>query len=630
MEHALFDPDPKPRALVFFCALGSVLLVLVWLLAGCGPSPASHSDAVSLQRPKGTVTFNKDVAPIIFQNCSSCHRPGESAPFSFLSYKDVKKRADQILEVIGTGYMPPWMPAHGYGQFAGERRLTPEQIRLIKQWAEEGAVEGKADDLPSLPVWPEGWQLGQPDLVVQMPEPYELAPDGRDVYRNFVIPVPVSSRRYVEAVEFRPGSTKALHHTFIRVDTTGQCRRLDEQDAEVGIPGMDMPPSARIPDGQFLSWQPGKVPLKSPPGLSWTLEPGTDFVLQIHMQPTGKPEMVQPSIGLFFTDQAPTNAPFKIGLRSLDIDVPAGVSNQVVENSYVLPVDVDVLSVLPHAHYLGKDIQGFAVLPDGNRKELLWIKDWDFNWQGDYLYASPVFLPKGSRLSMRISYDNSTNNVRNPFHPPQRVQYGVETTDEMGEIWFQVLPRNPWDRPILARDYQPVELEEILAFNRYRLRKNPDDARAHCQMAQAFLALGKEQEAHAHLTSALRARPDEAEAHYYLGILHRSKGRLEDARREFDTVIRLDPGHYKAHGNLGLMALQQGDTAAAEGHFRRALAAHPRDTMAFDMLGLIYLERGDLVQAEEKFRAALKEAPNDPDVQQHLRQVLERKGQSSR
>ena len=176
--------------------------------------------------------------------------------------------------------------------------------------------------------------------------------------------------------------------------------------------------------------------------LSWELRPNTDLVLQLHLHPSGKPEQVQPSVGFYFTGEPPTNTPFRLNLNPLTLDIPAGASDYSVEDNYRLPVDVELLGVLPHAHYLAKRMEGYAVLPDGSRHDLLLIKDWDFNWQGDYRYAHPVHLPKGTTLAMRFAYDNSSKNVRNPNHPPRRVRYGLQTTDEMAELWFQVLPRN--------------------------------------------------------------------------------------------------------------------------------------------------------------------------------------------
>src|SRR5262249_52453574 len=180
----------------------------------------------------------------------------------------------------------------------------------------------------------------------------------------------------------------------------------------------------------------------------------------------------QPSIGLYFTDQAPTNTAFRLNLNPLTIDIPPGATNYTVEDKYVLPIDVEVLEVLPHAHYLAKRMEGYAQLPDGTIQDLLLIKDWDFNWQGDYRYAKPVKLPKGTTLAMRFTYDNSTGNVRNPNQPPKRVRYGLQTTDEMAELWFQLLARGPEERKTLGMDFARHLADLTIEYNEFVLKEN--------------------------------------------------------------------------------------------------------------------------------------------------------------
>jgi hypothetical protein len=333
-------------------------------------------------------------------------------------------------------------------------------LGLIQQWVADGAPEGDTADLPAVPLWTDGWQLGPPDLVVTMPETYTLPADGKDIYRNFVIPVASSKDRHVRALEFR-ADTKAIHHAFLRLDRSYQCRKMDAQDKEPGFGGMETPIGAEDMGGHFMSWQPGRGPTRIPEGLAFTLPAGADLVLQFHMQPTGKPEPIRPSIGFYFTDQAATNKPMKLSLSSFAIDIPANSSNFAIEDSYLLPVDVDLLAVLPHTHYLGKRLEGYAILPDGARQDLLLIKDWDFNWQSDYRFVHPVALPKGTRLAMRYIFDNTTNNVRNPNHPPIRVKYGLQSTDEMGELWFQVLTRNKNDFVKLEDDLTRRGLDDV-------------------------------------------------------------------------------------------------------------------------------------------------------------------------
>src|SRR5439155_3986958 len=222
--------------------LGLICFVTVftWVAGIASPGEPDRPDTY-VPRPPGTLSFNKDVAPILFENCAACHRPGRSGPFSLLTYADARKHAKQMAEVTQRRYMPPWLPEPGYGEFTGERRLGPDQIGVLQQWAAEGAPEGLLADLPPMPQWTEGWQLGVPDLIVHTPEAHTLPADGKDVYRNFVIPIPVATRRYVKAVEFLPGNWKVVHHAFINVDETGMSRRLAQEESPPGFDGMALP-----------------------------------------------------------------------------------------------------------------------------------------------------------------------------------------------------------------------------------------------------------------------------------------------------------------------------------------------------------------------------------------------------
>lgn len=595
------------------------LLVLVALGFGGGSSRAQTA-------PRRKLTFNKDIAPIIFQNCSSCHRPGQSAPFNLLTYADAKKRAKQIAEVTGKGLMPPWLPEKGYGEFQGERRLTGGQIDAFRQWLDQGAEEGQPADLPPLPRFADGWQLGPPDLVVTMGEDYILPADGRDVYRNFVLPIPTQERRFVQAVEFQPGNRRIAHHAFMRIDRSRQSRLLDAQDPGPGFDGMDSPPSAQSPDGHVLSWQPGKRPARLPPGLAWTLEKGSDLVLQVHMHPSGKPERLRSSVAFYFTDIAPTNTPFKIELNSLAVDIPPGEANYLVKDSHKLPVDVTLLGILPHAHYLGKRLEGYAILPDGTKKWLLLIKDWDFNWQGDYRYSTPVFLPKGTTLFMQFQFDNSAENVRNPNSPPKRVRYGVQSTDEMAELWFQVLPRDKRDHALLAADLQARTLKDIVDYNLYRLGMNPRDAKALNNLGKALLSQGKTREAQEQIAKAIEAEPNYDEAHYNLGLILRMQKKLPEAARQFEQALRTNPEHAKAEGNLGLVLLNMGQTGTARVHLENAVRLNPEDAIAHDMLGVIDAGEGNLAGAEDHLRKAVAADPADRGIREHLDLVVKARG----
>ncbi len=558
------------------------------MMFGCRPTSKSRSVEESYKPlPPGTLTYSKHIAPILFDQCANCHRPGQAAPFSLLTYAEAKKHAKQIAEVTASRFMPPWMPEPGFGDFVGERRLTARQLGMLQQWAAEGAPEGNPADLPSTPRWSEGWQLGQPDLVVKMPEPYTVPAEGTDVYRNFVVPIPLEKARYVRAMEFHPGNWKVVHHAFIRFDRSGECRRIDTQDPEVGFSGIHTPLTAQAPEGHFVSWQPGKVFAETHPGLSWQLQTNTDVVLQLHLQPSGKPESMQASVGFYFTDQPPTNTPTKFWLSEYSIDIPAGVSNHVVTDTMTVAADVELLGILPHAHYLGKEVESIATFPDGSKKSLLKINRWDFNWQGDYRYREPILLPKGTTLAMKIVYDNSEANPANPHHPPQRVKYGLQSTDEMAEIWFQVLPRNSRDIQLLADENQNRVVKDTIAYNEYLLRNNPNDAKAYVGLAKGTYFMKQNDRAWAHLQTAIRLDPNLDEAHYYMGLVLRRVNRVEDAKAAFLNTLRVNPRHAKAAGNLGIILYQQGHLADAETHLSHALSLDPEDVLARRVLNEI-------------------------------------------
>jgi hypothetical protein len=413
-----------------------------------------------------------------------------------------------------------------------------------------------------------------------MPVPYSLPADGKDVYRNFVVPIPLDKARHVRAVEFNPGNWKVVHHAFFRFDRSGDSRLADSRDAEIGFGGIHTPANAQAPEGHFVSWQPGKVFSQVPEGLSWKLETGTDVVLQLHLQPTGKPETVQSSLGFYFTDRAPTNTPAKISLNSYAIDVPPGVSNYVVTESAVLPVDLRVLGVLPHAHYLAQEVEGVATLPDGTRKWLLKINKWDFNWQGDYRYAEPVFLPKGTTVSMKFTLDNSVANPRNPNHPPRRVRYGLQTTDAMAELWLQVLTANDKDTDALTAFNESRLIKDTIAYNEYLLKNDPNDPSAHTGLGKGMYFAENLPAAWDHFQTAVRLKPDLAEAHYFIALIYRRQNRLPEAKEKFQTVLRLNPRHSQAAGNLGVICLQEGSLRDAEVYFSQALSLNPEDEIA--------------------------------------------------
>jgi hypothetical protein len=282
--------------------------------------------------------------------------------------------------------MPPWKPVAGYGEFVGERRLTDDQIGLIRQWVEQGVPEGVVSDRPKPPPLVEGWRLGRPDVVLEMPG-YFLEPDRGDVYRNFALPIPIKERQYVRGLEFRPDNPRVVHHAGMRIDCTDRSRQLERQDPAPGYEGVSLE-SATNPEGYFLGWTPGQLAPLAPADLSWPLEPGCDLVLELHLRPAQAPEWAKASVGFYVSEGPPTRTPSLIRLGREDHDIPAGSRDYAIRDSYVLPVDVEVHSVQAHAHYVAKEIRGFATLPDGSTRWLIYIDNWDFDWHGIFCTTS--------------------------------------------------------------------------------------------------------------------------------------------------------------------------------------------------------------------------------------------------
>ena len=391
-----------------------------------------------------TVTWSRDIAPVVYQNCVSCHREGQVAPFSLQAYDDAKKRADQLAEVTASKFMPPWKAESGVGSFVGERHLTDAQIALFKTWAQQGTPQGDPKEAPKLPKFADGWQLGEPDLVVKVDQPYTLKADGRDEYRCFVVPLNLSEDKYVTAVEFRPSNRKIVHHAILYLDTNGRARKLDAADPGVGYRRVGGP--GFTPTGSLGGWAPGAFVTPLPDGVARLVKKGSDLVIQTHFHPSGKTETEQSSVGIYFAKKPVEKQLAGLALRNRNIDIPAGEKNYTVTDSLELPVNVDLLGLTPHAHLLCKDMRAWAVLPDGKKLDLIHVADWDFNWQEQYQLKNPLHLPAGTTLHMKYVYDNSADNLNNPSNPPQRVRFGEETVDEMAFLFINVIPEKKGDQ----------------------------------------------------------------------------------------------------------------------------------------------------------------------------------------
>ncbi len=390
-------------------------------------------------------TFTEHIAPLVFRSCTGCHRPGEVAPFALQTYADVKKRGANILQVVEDRYMPPWHPEPGYGAFRNNPRLTDEQIATLRTWVKAGMPEGPADKLPKLPTFAEGWQLGEPDLIVSTSGAFEVPATGRDTYRNFALPLGLPDDKWITAIEVRPSARAVLHHVLVFLDSQREGQALDGKDGRPGYSGMRL---QRAP--MIGGWAVGGMPEHLPEGLAIKLPKGSDLILQSHLHPSGKKEKEQTTIGLHFADEPPQRTLVAIQLPpffgfTAGLDLAAGDADFRLKDQFELPCDVDAVTIGGHAHMLCKSMQMFAQLPDGKETPLLHIAKWDFDWQNRYTFASLVRLPKGAQVRAEVRYDNSKDNPNNPNKPPKRVRWGRETTDEMGSITLMVVPADEKD-----------------------------------------------------------------------------------------------------------------------------------------------------------------------------------------
>jgi Flp pilus assembly protein TadD/mono/diheme cytochrome c family protein len=562
------------------------------------------------------VTWSRQIAPIVYNNCTTCHHPGGAGPFSLLTYEDARRWGSQMATVTASRYMPPWLPEHGYGDFADERGLTNDEIALIAKWVQTGMPQGDPSTSPAVPTYNESWQYGTPDLILTVQQPFALAASGTDVFRNFVLPYPLKQRHYIRAMEIRPAAPQIVHHANILIDRTASFRRAHPAEWKAGVPGMELEVDTGNefdPDSNFLFWKPDTPVLVEPEGMPWRLDPGNDLILNMHLKPSGKPELAAAQIGLYFTDQPPTKKPMLLQLEHDDaLDIPPGARNFVVEDSLRLPVDVEVLGIYPHAHYLGKHLEAWATLPDQQKKSLILIPNWDIDRQSVYRYRSPVFLPKGSVVHMRYIYDNSSDNPHNPHAPPVRVKAGNRSEDEMAHLWLQVLPVNT---PSKGPDPRLL-LEE--AWMRNWLSKDPNDIIPLYNLASALAGQGKYQDAIVAYRHALALHPGDERTLNELGAALENSGDWQQAQKVFKQDVAAHPKTCNARFNLARSDLKHDQASAAEEQFRTMLTQCPADAAVRSGLGVALESDGQLEAAEAEFHAALQIDPQDFTALQNL------------
>ena len=433
---------------------------------------------------RAEVTYNRDVAPILQNLCQDCHRPGQVAPFSLLTYEQARKRAADIASVTESHRMPPW-PASTTegGPFRDARVLSPQEIETLAAWAEAGCPEGDRRDAPAPRTWNSEWALGTPDLVVKMPEPYTLDAEGRDEFRVFVIPSGLTEGKWVAAIDFKPGNPKVVHHILSAFDVTGRARNRDAEDPRAGYKvfgGFGL-----IPSGGLGGWAPGKRPQALPAGVGRYVPAKADILVQIHYHKSGKSETDATAVALYFAKE-PVDKLVRGGMVTPPRDrltlrprlaIPPGDNHYQVTGTWTVPYDAHATAVAPHMHWIGKDFLLTATRPDGTSTTLIKIDDWNFNWQGTYDFITPPALPKGTRLNLLAHFDNSPQNPNNQSRPPVEVHWGEQTTDEMCIAFLQLtrddehLGNKPPARFLQFADFEgPEGAKRLEQFRRLRER----------------------------------------------------------------------------------------------------------------------------------------------------------------
>ena len=412
------------------------------------------------------ITYNRHIAPLLEANCVECHRLGGIAPFSLAGYDNAKRWHRMVTFMTGERLMPPWRAVPGFGSFRDARRLSDHQIALLASWSVNGAPRGDAED--SMPLSPRPnskWRLGEPDLVLRMPEPFEVPADGDDIYRYFVIPTGFADDKVVTALDFSPGDAKVVHHANYLMDYSGRAKAADAKDKEPGF--------SVFGTGGFLDynawgiggWTPGADPYVLDKGLGMWLPKGGDLVLEVHYHLNGKATADRSEVGFYFAEEPVSRYVDGVVIGTQDLSIPPGEENYWRQFSMDVPSGMTLTDVTPHMHFLGREFIAIATLPDGSERRLIRIADWDFRWQNTFTYREPVHLPAGSRIDAWVRYDNSADNPQNPALEPETVTWGWETTDEMSELWIGFVPDSPADRQSIVSAserswYRPAQVSD--------------------------------------------------------------------------------------------------------------------------------------------------------------------------
>ena len=406
-------------------------------------------------RPMGldgqSVTFHEDVAPIIFGNCTECHREGEIGPMPFTTYAEVAAYGEFIEYVTSIGYMPPWTPDPEYSHFVGEKVLTPEELTTLSEWVVAGKPEGDPAENPGLPDFPSGSQVGEPDLVLTMAEPYVHGGDMTDEYRVFVLPTEFGEDASIRALEVMPGNHTIAHHAILGLDDSGQAAAMAAADPDPGYEGFGGFGFAAL-SSFFGAWVPGALPVDYPPGIGRSIPAGADLLVQMHYGPSAIEESDQTEVNVFLTEVPIEREVITAIMGPQHLDVPFILPPDQISSfhgTFPVAADVSLINIAPHCHLIGSSWLVYATSPDNQDTiPLISIPEWDFNWQGFFTFPHLTKIPQGYTLHGEATYDNTASNPFNPNDPPAWVSFGEGTEDEMFFVFLDFVLYEDGDESI--------------------------------------------------------------------------------------------------------------------------------------------------------------------------------------
>jgi hypothetical protein len=401
-------------------------------------------------------TFSKDVAPILQHNCQGCHRPGEAAPMSLLTYQQARPWAKAMKEAVVLKKMPPWPADPQVGHFRNDRSLSAKDRETLVAWADGGAPEGNPKDLPQPVAFVDGWNIGKPDRIIEMPKAFDVPASGTIEYQYVILPLNLTEDRWIQAGEARPGNRAVVHHVIAFIREPGSKWMRDKQPGEVFVPRNDKGDVQSFSGDILAGYAPGVPPVKLEPGTARLVKAGSDVVFQLHYTANGKATQDQTKVGIIFAKEPPKERILTMAAANTKFKIPPGDPNYQVNSELELAHDVKLMSLLPHMHVRGKDFEYRLIFPTGETQTILRVPRYDFGWQLSYdLPSEGMTLPKGTKIACTAHFDNSPNNPSNP-DPTKEVKWGDQSWEEMMIGFFDVAFPADMDPKLLQPEKKPV------------------------------------------------------------------------------------------------------------------------------------------------------------------------------